>query len=107
DLLAARKIQHPNVVGALDFGRMPDGSFFMVLEYIHGEDLCMRLFREKPFDQPRAVRIALQVASALTAAHAAGIIHRDLKPDNIMLVEEGGNRDFVKVVDFGIAKLTT
>jgi serine/threonine-protein kinase len=106
EALASRKIQHPNVVAAADFGRMDDGCLFMVLEYIRGEDLSARLYREKPFDPARAVKITLQVSNALVAAHAAGVIHRDLKPDNIMLVEGHGDRDVVKVVDFGIAKLT-
>ncbi len=102
---AARSIRHPNVVSVWDFGRLPDGCHYMVLEYIPGEDLCMRLHREKPFAQVRAAKIALQVADALVTAHAAGVVHRDLKPDNIMLIERGGDTDFVKVVDFGIAKV--
>src|SRR5262249_10348382 len=62
-------------------------------------------FNEKPFDSRRATKIALEVAQALVAAHAAGVVHRDLKPDNIMLIERGSDRDYVKVVDFGIAKI--
>jgi serine/threonine protein kinase len=106
EVLASRSIQHPNVVAALDLGRLPDGSLYMVLEYIQGEDLLMLLARDKPLAQWRAVKIGLEVALALVAAHTAGVIHRDLKPDNVMLVERGGDRDFVKVVDFGIAKVT-
>jgi serine/threonine-protein kinase len=106
EALASRKIQHPNVVAALDFGKLPDGCLFMVLEYIRGQDLSAVIYNERPFEQARAVKIALQVAHALVAAHAAGIVHRDLKPDNIMLIERPGDRDFVKVLDFGIAKLT-
>jgi serine/threonine-protein kinase len=106
EVLASRSIQHPSVVAALDLGRLPDGALYMVLEFIQGEDLLMLLARDKPFGQSRAVRIGLQVAQALVAAHTAGVIHRDLKPDNIMLVERGGDPDFVKVVDFGIAKVT-
>jgi serine/threonine protein kinase len=106
EVAASRSIQHPSVVAALDLGRLPDGALYMVLEFIQGEDLLMLLARDKPFAQSRAVKIGLQVAQALVAAHTAGVIHRDLKPDNIMLVERGGDPDFVKVVDFGIAKVT-
>jgi serine/threonine-protein kinase len=106
EVLASRSIQHPSVVAALDLGRLPDGALYMVLEFIQGEDLLMLLARDQPLGQRRAVKIGLQVAQALVAAHTAGVIHRDLKPDNIMLVERGGDPDFVKVVDFGIAKVT-
>ncbi len=105
EALAARSIRHPNVVSVWDVGRLPDGCSFMVLELIPGEDLCTALHREKAFSQVRAVKIALQISHALVSAHAAGVIHRDLKPDNIMLIEREGDPDFVKVVDFGIAKV--
>jgi eukaryotic-like serine/threonine-protein kinase len=105
EALAARSIRHPNVVSVWDIGKLADGCIYMVQEYIPGEDLCMLLHREKPLAQARAIKIALQVAHALVSAHAAGVVHRDLKPDNIMLVERAGHPDFVKVVDFGIAKM--
>jgi serine/threonine-protein kinase len=105
EALAARSIRHPNVVSVWDIGKLADGCIYMVQEYIPGEDLCVVLHRDKPLAQARAVRIALQVAHALVSAHAAGVVHRDLKPDNIMLVERAGDPDFVKVVDFGIAKM--
>jgi len=105
EALAARSIRHPNVVSVSDIGRLPDGCSYMVLEYIPGQDLFELLHREKPVAQARALKIALQVASALVSAHAAGVVHRDLKPDNIMLIERDGDPDFVKVVDFGIAKV--
>jgi eukaryotic-like serine/threonine-protein kinase len=105
EALAARSIRHPNVVSVSDVGRLADGCSYMVLEYIPGEDLFVLLHREKPLSQARAVKIALQVANALVSAHAAGVVHRDLKPDNIMLIEREGDSDFVKVVDFGIAKV--
>src|SRR5260221_5734192 len=105
EALAARSIRHPNVVLVSDIGRLPDGCSYMVLEYIPGQDLFELLHREKPVAQARAVKIALQVASALVSAHAAGVVHRDLKPDNIMLIERDGDPEFVKVVDFGIAKV--
>jgi serine/threonine-protein kinase len=105
EVQAYRRVQHPHVVSAMDFGRLPDGCLYMVLEFIQGQDLCTRLFHEKPFSAARATKIALEVAQALVAAHGAGVVHRDLKPDNIMLIERGGDRDYVKVVDFGIAKI--
>jgi serine/threonine-protein kinase len=105
EALAARSIRHPNVISVQDVGRLPDGCPYMVLEYIPGEDLFMLLQRERPLLQARATKIAMQVADALVSAHAAGVIHRDLKPDNIMLIERDGDPDFVKVVDFGIAKV--
>jgi serine/threonine-protein kinase len=105
EVLAARTVQHPNVVSAMDYGRLDDGSLYLVLEYIQGEDLVTRLHRSGPLPQPIAIKIALQVADALVVAHGAGVVHRDLKPDNIMLIQRDGDSEFVKVVDFGIAKL--
>jgi serine/threonine-protein kinase len=105
EALAARSIRHPHVVSVWDIGRLPDGCIYMVQEYIPGQDLFVLLHRERPLAQARAVKIALQVSEALVSAHAAGVVHRDLKPDNIMLIEQDGDPDFVKVVDFGIAKM--
>lgn len=96
---AASKLNHPNIVTVHDFGQS-DGRHFIVSEYIEGQTLRQKL-KESPPDIPQIIAIALQVASALKAAHAANIIHRDIKPENIMLREDG----VVKVLDFGIAKL--
>ncbi|MBX3181109.1 MAG: serine/threonine protein kinase [Polyangiaceae bacterium] len=104
EAVAAGLIDHPCVAKASDFGRLPDGSFFLVLEYVEGESLADALRRERPFSQERALLIARQVTDALAAAHAAGVVHRDLKPDNVMLIERGAHEQ-VKVLDFGIAKL--
>jgi len=106
EAIAAARIEHPHVATATDFGKLDDGSFYLALEYVEGESLALRLSREGALPPGRASRIARQIASALGAAHAAGIVHRDLKPDNVMLVERGDNPDFVKVLDFGIAKVT-
>lgn len=102
---AAAQVQHPHVAAATDFGKLADGSFYLALEYIEGRPLS-DLIATGPLPVQRAVGIVLQVASALEAAHSLGIVHRDLKPDNLLLVR-GAAADYIKVLDFGIAKLTT
>jgi len=101
---AASRIDHPNVAGALDFGRLQDGSLYLVLEYVAGASLAEVLASEGPLETARALRIARAIAAALGAAHRAGIVHRDLKPENVMLTERPGP-ETVKVVDFGVAQL--
>jgi len=103
---AAAHIEHPHVASCTDFGTLPDGTVFLVLEYVEGRPLSA-LVDEGPQKVERALEIALQIASALESAHARGIVHRDMKPDNVLLVERDGGRDFVKVLDFGIAKVQT
>jgi eukaryotic-like serine/threonine-protein kinase len=104
EAMAAGNIEHPNVAGATDFGKLSDGAVFLVLEFVSGHSLRDEIAKG-PFAVDRALHIARQIASALSAAHAQGIVHRDLKPENVMLVEKGGDPDFVKVLDFGIAKV--
>lgn len=106
EAVAAGRIAHPNVAAATDFGRLEDGSFFLVLEYAAGQDLRGLLNATGALPPDRCVHIARQVAEALGAAHALTIVHRDLKPDNVMLIDRDGDPDFVKVLDFGIAKVT-
>jgi serine/threonine-protein kinase len=105
---AATAIKHPSIVEIYDFGWAPDGSAYIVMELMRGEPLSSRLKRFGRLPVPIALTITRQVANALHAAHQAGIIHRDLKPDNVFLVPDvevaGGER--VKLLDFGIAKLT-
>jgi len=121
---AASRIEHPNVVNVTDFGTTEDGSLFFVMEYIEGIELGLLIHREGALQPVRALRIAEQMCEALQAAHDVGVIHRDLKPENILLLGLGkDNRsppanqsnpgmevqarepsDFVKVLDFGIAK---
>jgi serine/threonine-protein kinase len=107
EAVAAARIEHPNVAAATDFGRLEDRSFYLVLEYVPGKSLAQLLKLERRLSVPRALFIARQIAGALAAAHAVNIVHRDLKPDNVMLIEKAGVADFVKVLDFGIAKLTS
>ncbi|MFC1642226.1 serine/threonine-protein kinase [Myxococcota bacterium] len=106
EAIASARIEHPNVAGATDFGQLDDGSFFLVLEFVEGQSLRWVLEREGPLPPPRAAEIARQIASALAAAHGAHIVHRDLKPENVMLVSRGDGVDWIKVLDFGIAKVT-
>jgi eukaryotic-like serine/threonine-protein kinase len=98
---AASALNHPNVCTIYALGDTPDGQQFIAMEHIAGATLRQRLVDGR-MSIREALDIAVQVASALTAAHVAGIVHRDLKPENVMLRPDG----FVKVVDFGVAKLS-
>jgi eukaryotic-like serine/threonine-protein kinase len=101
---AASRIGHPNIVDVTDFGSTEDGCAYFVMEHLDGIDLADVLSHERRLDASRACNIAIQICRALAAAHAAGVIHRDLKPENIFLVARDGQADFVKVLDFGIAR---
>ncbi len=105
EAVAAAHIDHPHVAHATDFGRTEDGSFFLVLEYLEGPTL-RDVIREGPLAPVRALHITRQIALALGRAHDMGIIHRDMKPENVMLVSRDGDPDFVKILDFGIAKVS-
>jgi serine/threonine protein kinase len=100
-------LAHPNIVQLLDFGRTPTGRPYLVMEYLHGEDLEHRLARAARLPVPATVRIVKQVASALAVTHSTGIVHRDLKPANLYLLPIDAEEDFVKLVDFGISKVQT
>ncbi len=132
---AASSINHPNIVDVTDFGPMPDGGVYFVMEYLDGSSLEDIIEHEGALALHRGLNIANQIALALAAAHEMRIVHRDLKPDNIMLIKKPGRRDviralqaepsgdesptgkfvveredaydFVKVLDFGIAKVVT
>ncbi|HTG86488.1 MAG TPA: serine/threonine-protein kinase, partial [Pyrinomonadaceae bacterium] len=98
-------LNHPNILTVYEIGET-DGKYYIATEYIEGETLRQRLWRE-PLKLDEALGVAIQIAMALEAAHAAGIVHRDIKPENIMLREDRFVRDrIVKVLDFGLAKLT-
>jgi serine/threonine protein kinase len=104
EAMAAANIEHPNVAAATDFGKLPDGAVFLVLEFVQGRNLRDEIAKG-PMSIERALLIARQIGAGLAAAHALDIVHRDLKPENVMLVQKGADPDFVKVLDFGIAKV--
>jgi len=106
---AATLIKHPGIVAIFDFGTHTSGRAYLIMEYLEGETMSALLRREPRLPVERLAAIGRQIASALAAAHAAGIVHRDLKPSNLMLVEDPDMpfAQRVKVLDFGIAKLST
>ncbi|MGO9833565.1 MAG: serine/threonine-protein kinase [Polyangiaceae bacterium] len=104
EAVAAGNIQSPHVVAATDFGRLPGGSFFLVMEYVNGRTL-RTVLDQGALDAACALHVLHGIVSALHAAHTIGIVHRDMKPENIMLMERDGDPNFVKVLDFGIAKV--
>ncbi len=101
---AASRIGHPNIIEITDSGTTIDGSFYFVMEMLEGIDLAERLKKEQRLPVEDVLIVATQVAQALGAAHQINIVHRDLKPENIFLINRDGNPNFVKVLDFGIAK---
>ena len=104
---AASKISHPNVVDVTDSGTTPDGAFFFVMEYLEGIELGELIYREGKLDVARALHIGAQISRAIQAAHEVNVIHRDIKPENVLILTRDGQKDFVKVLDFGIAKSGT
>jgi tRNA A-37 threonylcarbamoyl transferase component Bud32 len=102
---AVNKIGSEHIVEIFDFGATPEGDHFYIMEYLEGKNLASVLGAEAVLDTRRALHIGAQIASALAAAHAAGVIHRDLKPDNVMLTMRLGDPDYVKLLDFGLAKM--
>ncbi len=102
----ASRINQSNVAAIYDFGETEDGTLYLAMEYVEGETLSAVLRREGPFSPVRAAEITGQIADGLTAAHHLGIVHRDLKPDNILVTRQHDGREWVKIVDFGIAKAT-
>ncbi len=102
----ASRLSHPNVVQVHLAGQLPDGAMYIVMEYLDGLSLQSALAAAGgAMPLPRALHIALQICDAAGEAHAQGIVHRDLKPENVMLVRRGEDSDYVKVLDFGIARL--
>ncbi|MEZ4339318.1 MAG: serine/threonine-protein kinase [Sandaracinaceae bacterium] len=103
---SASRIGSDHIVDISDFGVTPSGASYFVMELLEGEDLAEVLEKQATLDIGRATNIILQCCKALGAAHKKGIVHRDMKPENIFLVHKDGTPDFVKLVDFGIAKMS-
>ncbi len=103
---AVATLCHPHTVTLIDYGETEDGVFFLVMELIVGRTLRELIESDAPMEVSRATHILAQIAESLAEAHASGIVHRDLKPTNVLLTEVVGQAEFVKVVDFGIAKVT-
>lgn len=102
---AANKIDHEHIIDITDYGETPDGLVYLVMEFLEGESLADTIGRG-PLPVPRAVDIARQMASALSRAHELDVIHRDIKPENVHLLRRAhGGGDFVKILDFGLAKM--
>lgn len=99
------KLKHPNTVTIHEFGETADGALYMVLEFVEGEELKQTLKRDGAVDPLRVCNVARQISKSLGEAHRHGVVHRDLKPANIMLTRIEGEQDFVKVLDFGVARL--
>jgi serine/threonine-protein kinase len=103
---AASKVGHENIVDITDFDRTVDGHYFMVMEYLEGVDLGGIIRSGEQLSVSRVLGIMIQVCRALYATHSKGVVHRDLKPGNVFLIARGSRPDFVKLLDFGISKIT-
>src|SRR5688572_17388516 len=101
----ASAVKSSHVVDVYDLGELPTGERFIVMEYVDGESLGMRMAREGKLSAHVLGGITLQILDGLAAAHAAGVVHRDLKPDNVILSKRDG-QELVKLVDFGVSKRT-
>jgi serine/threonine-protein kinase len=102
---SASRIGHENVIDISDFGQSPEGLVFIAMEFLDGQDLGKTLKQVGAIPWERSRPILMQIAKGLRAAHGNGIIHRDMKPENVYLIQREGRPDFVKVLDFGIAKI--
>ncbi len=105
EALAVSRLEHPNTIRIYDFGEAEAGTLFIAMEFLSGQPLANALADSIHLPVRRTLRIVAQMCRSLDEAHRKGIIHRDLKPDNVFVGEVDGNPDYVKVLDFGVAKL--
>ena len=105
EAIAASRIGQQNICDVSDFGRTPGGMFYFVMEFLDGQTLGQIIRDRGALPVSRAIHILHQLCQALASAHHANIVHRDLKPENVMILQRPGQQDFVKVLDFGVAKL--
>jgi eukaryotic-like serine/threonine-protein kinase len=105
EVRATAGLVHPNTVRVFDYGVTEDGLWYYAMELLDGRDLFNIVSREGPMEPMRAARLMWQAAKALGEAHACGIVHRDIKPENLFVTAIGGEGEFIKVLDFGLAKL--
>jgi serine/threonine-protein kinase len=100
------RLSHPHTIAVFDFGEIDDGSgFYLAMEYVPGKDLAVVLREARALPEPRVLDVGAQILGSLAEAHDAGVVHRDVKPGNVMLMQTRSGEDWVKVLDFGIAKL--
>jgi serine/threonine-protein kinase len=105
EVLATSRLRHPNTVRVYDFGMSEDGYWYYAMELLEGETLAEKVRRDGPLPPERAIRLIEQAASALADAHRHRVIHRDIKPSNLFLCNPVDGEDFVKVLDFGVARI--
>jgi serine/threonine-protein kinase len=105
EAFAIGRIEHPNCVNVSDFGRLEDGSLYLVMEYLEGHSLGDELAEHTRIEPLRALHILRHVLRGLGHAHENDIVHRDVKPENVLIIQQDGDPDFAKILDFGIAKL--
>jgi serine/threonine-protein kinase len=106
EVMATAELEHPNTVRIFDHGVTHDGLWYYAMELLQGEHLASLIHREGPLPIPRAIHLIHQAARALAEAHAHGIVHRDIKSENLLVTTVGGEFDVVKVIDFGIARVS-
>jgi serine/threonine-protein kinase len=104
EAVAAANLKHPSIVEATDFGQLPDGTLFLVMEYVQGSSL-RALLKDGRLPPARVLHVLRQVCAAVAFAHGREVVHRDLKPENVIVYDQGELRDLVKVIDFGIARM--
>src|SRR5436190_684362 len=102
---ATSRLQHPNTIRMFDFGQTADGRLFLTMEFLDGQTLREAVARQAPMAPNRVLKVLIQCCASLAEAHSIGIIHRDIKPDNVFLLNMAGSPDFVKLLDFSVAKL--